>query len=117
MGQNTGLIWYNLSSTTMKADIHPVVFTDAQVVCSSCGNTFVTTSTKQKINVEVCSNCHPFYTGEHKFIDTQGKVERFKQKQQVAEKMKDTLIARKAKKKTNVDENIPKTLKELLSEI
>lgn len=100
----------------MKADIHPVIFTDAQVVCASCGNTFVTTSTKQHISVEVCSNCHPFYTGEHKFIDTQGKVERFKQKQQAAEKMRETLIARKAKKKVGTEENRPKTLKELLSE-
>lgn len=101
----------------MKTNIHPTVFTDAQVICASCGNAFVTTSTKQHISVEVCSNCHPFYTGEHKFIDTQGKVERFKQQQKVAEQMREGLIARKAKKKTNVGENRPKTLKELLSEI
>lgn len=101
----------------MKTDIHPVVFTDAQVVCSSCGNTFVTTSTKQHISVEVCSNCHPFFTGEHKFIDTQGRVEHFQKKQQVAAAMKEKLATKKSAKKSSQGENIPKTLKELLNEI
>ncbi len=100
----------------MRANIHPVVFTDAQVICS-CGNTFMTTSTKKHITVDVCSKCHPFYTGEHKFIDTQGKVERFKQKQQLAEQMRETLLKKKAKKRNVSEENRPKTLKELLNEI
>lgn len=100
----------------MKAQIHPVLFTDAQVICS-CGNTFVTTSTKQHITVEVCSKCHPFYTGEHKFIDTQGKVERFKQKQKVAEEMRLKSMNKKTGKKSKQEDNIPKTLKELLSEV
>lgn len=100
----------------MKADIHPVVYADAKVVCSSCGTTFTTISTKQQINVEVCSKCHPFYTGEHKFIDAQGRVEHFQKKQEVAAQMKVKLAGRKSEKKSSQEENTPKTLKELLSE-
>jgi large subunit ribosomal protein L31 len=61
----------------MKADIHPVYFDKALVTCS-CGSTFTVGSTKEKINVEICSSCHPFFTGEKKVIDTAGRVERFK---------------------------------------
>ncbi len=61
----------------MKADIHPVYYDKALVTCS-CGNTFTVGSTKEKINVEICSSCHPFFTGEKKVIDTAGRVERFK---------------------------------------
>jgi large subunit ribosomal protein L31 len=59
----------------MKTDIHPT-YTEATVVCS-CGNTFTTQSTKADLRVEICSNCHPFYTGKQKFVDTGGRVERF----------------------------------------
>ncbi|HRP96638.1 MAG TPA: 50S ribosomal protein L31 [Rhodocyclaceae bacterium] len=64
----------------MKADIHPK-YADVQVTCS-CGNTFTTrsTSSKSAIHVEVCSACHPFYTGKQKIVDTAGRVERFRQK-------------------------------------
>jgi large subunit ribosomal protein L31 len=64
----------------MKADIHPK-YADVQVNCS-CGNNFTTrsTSAKQTIQVEVCSACHPFYTGKQKIVDTAGRVERFRQK-------------------------------------
>lgn len=64
----------------MKADIHPTVF-DAKVTCASCGNTWVTTSTKKELRVDVCSNCHPFYTGESaKILDVEGQVDRFYKK-------------------------------------
>lgn len=59
----------------MKKGIHPQ-YALAQVVCA-CGNTFNTGSTKSLIRVEVCSQCHPFYTGEKRLVDTQGRVERF----------------------------------------
>ncbi len=59
----------------MKKGIHPQ-YALAQVVCA-CGNTFNTGSTKNLIRVEVCSQCHPFYTGEKRLVDTQGRVERF----------------------------------------
>jgi large subunit ribosomal protein L31 len=63
----------------MKEKIHPKYFQDAQVVCS-CGNTFTTGSTKKTLRVELCSKCHPFFTGERRMMDTAGRVERFKQR-------------------------------------
>lgn len=61
----------------MKTDIHPKYFDKAKVACA-CGNTFTTGSTKEKIDVEICYNCHPFFTGKEHLIDTAGKVEKFK---------------------------------------
>ena len=66
----------------MKDKIHPKYFNDATVVCS-CGNTFTTGSTKKELKVEVCSQCHPFYTGERRVLDTTGRVERFKKRYKV----------------------------------
>jgi large subunit ribosomal protein L31 len=65
----------------MKDKIHPRYYTDAKVICS-CGNTFTTGATKQIIKIEVCSKCHPFFMGkgEHRIIDTAGRVERFKRR-------------------------------------
>ncbi len=63
----------------MKDKIHPKYYTDAQVTCA-CGNTFVTGSTRKVLKVEVCSNCHPFFTGERRIMDTAGQVERFKRR-------------------------------------
>jgi large subunit ribosomal protein L31 len=60
----------------MKAEIHPTYYTDAQVICS-CGATWTTGSTVQEIRTDVCSTCHPFYTGEQRIVDTAGQVERF----------------------------------------
>ena len=63
----------------MKTDIHPG-YHEIKVVCS-CGNTWQTRSTMNKeLHVEVCSNCHPFYTGKQKIVDTAGRVEKFRQK-------------------------------------
>lgn len=62
----------------MKTGIHPE-YKEVQVVCQ-CGNTFPTRSTRDTIRVEICSNCHPFYTGKQKLIDTEGRVEKFLQK-------------------------------------
>ena len=59
----------------MKADIHPP-YVEAVVVCA-CGSTFQTHSTKARLHVEVCSRCHPFFTGEQRIVDTAGRVERF----------------------------------------
>ena len=63
----------------MKTDIHPTYFLDAQVSCS-CGNTWTTGATKQQIKVEICSACHPFYTGDQRIVDTEGRVERLKRR-------------------------------------
>ena len=62
----------------MKQGIHPE-YTTATVKCS-CGNSFVTRSTRREIHVEICSKCHPFYTGKQKLVDTGGRVERFEKK-------------------------------------
>jgi large subunit ribosomal protein L31 len=62
----------------MKKNIHPE-YQDCQVACA-CGNTFTTRSTKKEIRVEICSNCHPFFTGKQKLIDSAGRVEKFKKK-------------------------------------
>jgi large subunit ribosomal protein L31 len=62
----------------MKPDIHPN-YTACKVVCN-CGNEFVTASTKRSIHVEICSACHPFYTGSVKLMDTEGRIEKFKKK-------------------------------------
>ena len=62
----------------MKENIHPE-YVETTVVCG-CGETFKTRSTKPKIVVEICSKCHPFYTGEQKLVDTTGKVERFRRR-------------------------------------
>jgi len=73
----------------MKKDTHPKYFPNATVVCS-CGNTFTVGATMEKIKVEICAKCHPFYTGEEKLIDTAGRVEKFKSRraQAVAPKPK-----------------------------
>lgn len=63
----------------MKPEIHPKYFTDATVVCV-CGHTFKTGSTMKELRVDICSNCHPFYTGKQKLMDTEGRIERFKRK-------------------------------------
>ena len=63
----------------MKAKIHPEYYEDAQVVCS-CGNTFTVGSTKKLLRVEVCSRCHPFFTGEQRIVDTEGRVERLRRR-------------------------------------
>lgn len=64
----------------VKANIHPEYHHDTEVVCSSCGTTFTTGSTAQRMRVDVCSNCHPFYTGQQRIIDTGGQVERFRRR-------------------------------------
>lgn len=67
----------------MKSNIHPQWNHQTTVKCG-CGNTFQTGSIKDVINVDVCSACHPFYTGESRFVDTQGRVERFMNKRTAA---------------------------------
>ncbi len=63
----------------MKEKIHPQYFNDCQVSCS-CGNSFTTGATQQALKVEVCSQCHPFFSGQQRIVDTAGQVERFKKR-------------------------------------
>ncbi len=62
----------------MKKDIHPKYY-DVTITCA-CGNTIKTRSTKEDIHLDICSNCHPFFTGKQKLVDTEGRVERFRRK-------------------------------------
>lgn len=71
----------------MKTDTHPTYFPEAKVTCA-CGRSFVVGSTKEKLVVEICSNCHPFYTGNEKILDTAGRVEKFKARRAAATKTK-----------------------------
>ena len=61
----------------MKKDIHPIYYPEAKVICA-CGHTFTTGSTQKEIRTEICSTCHPFFTGKQKLMDTAGRVDRFK---------------------------------------
>ena len=90
----------------MKAQLHPQYFDDAKVVCS-CGNSFTVGSTKQNIHVELCYNCHPFYTGQARFVDSASRIERFKMKQEHQ-------VAAKKKKEEKPQEQAPQTLREML---
>lgn len=63
----------------MKVEIHPEWYPEAQVTCV-CGNAFTTGSTKAEIRVEICSRCHPFFTGEQRIVDTEGRVERIRRR-------------------------------------
>lgn len=100
--------------TSMQKSIHPQ-FVEATVICS-CGNTFKTKSLKPTIAIDVCSKCHPYFTGEHKFIDTKGRVESFQKKQQLAQSMQKMGVG-KSKKKGKTLDNEPKSLKELLGDL
>lgn len=97
----------------MKAQIHPQYF-DAQVVCA-CGNKFTVGSTREVIHVELCSKCHPFYTGEQRFVDSASRIQKFQDKQKVAQQY----VVKKTKKmedKKKQDQG-PKTLREMLMSI
>ena len=99
----------------MKKNIHPQYYEQAQVVCA-CGNSFTTGSTKPKITADVCYKCHPFYTGEKRYIDTLGQVEKFQQKEKTAKEYKQRHPPKKTKKEQKEDRR-PKSLKELLTEM
>lgn len=85
----------------MKKEIHPQYF-QSSVTCA-CGNTFVTGSTLKTINVEICSNCHPFYTGKQKLVDTARRVEKFQAKQAKTKAAQETISARKKTQKIAAD--------------
>lgn len=90
----------------MKAKIHPKWFSDAKVTCA-CGNTFVIGATIPEISVEVCSVCHPFYTGQMKYLDAAGRVERFKTKlTKVSKKVVSKTEKRRIKKEKKIKEEM-----------
>lgn len=67
----------------MKTEIHPTYFPEAKATCA-CGRTFAVGSTTEKLEVEICSSCHPFYSGNEKILDTAGRVEKFKARKAAA---------------------------------
>lgn len=81
----------------MKKDIHPNYLNDAQVICA-CGHTFTTGSTIKELHIEICSACHPFYTGKDKILDTAGRVEKFNKRQAKKADLTAKKISRKSAK-------------------
>lgn len=73
----------------MKKDIHPTYYPEAKVTCA-CGATFTMGSTEKEIRIEICSACHPYFTGKEKLVDTAGRVDKFKERMEAAKKFKET---------------------------
>lgn len=86
----------------MKKEIHPKYYPDAQIICA-CGNVIKTGSTMKEMKIEICSACHPFYTGKKKMLDTTGRVDRFKKMAERAAAKKDATKKAKAAKKEKVE--------------
>ncbi len=95
----------------MKKEIHPQYYTKTKVVCN-CGNTFETGSTQKTLKVELCSKCHPFYTGKQKLVDTAKRVEKFEAKvdaqKNIAKGKKGKKIKRAEKGKKDQQKNVEK---------
>ena len=98
----------------MKKDIQPP-FVDCKVTCA-CGHTFMTKATVSELSTELCSKCHPFFTGEQVLIDTAGQVERFNKKMVAAQKMGKSKVSKKELKK-EVEEQKEETNEELLEKL
>lgn len=81
----------------MKPTIHPTFHINAVVTCA-CGNSFTTGSTEKELHTEVCSNCHPFYTGKQKLLDTAGSIDKFKKRATAAATIKATAKPKKERK-------------------
>lgn len=95
----------------MKTGIHPTYFAQTKVICV-CGKTFTVGSTQETIHVELCHNCHPFYTGEQRFVDSASRIQKFQTKQQKANDIKQKITLKVEEKKKN--QNAPKSLREML---
>ena len=78
----------------MKKDIHPIYYPQATVKCA-CGNTFTVGSTKELIETEICSACHPFHTGSEKYVDAAGRIEKFKARMEKTAKLKKKTVSKK----------------------
>jgi large subunit ribosomal protein L31 len=88
----------------VKEKIHPKWNPEARVHCA-CGNTFTTGSTLKEINVEICSACHPLFTGQQKFVDTAGRVDKFNQRMAAAQRKQEEAAARKREKEAAAAES------------
>lgn len=94
----------------MKAKIHPT-YNEAIAVTCACGNAFEVGSTAEKIDIEVCSNCHPFYTGKQKLLDAAGRVDKFRQRQEEFTKLAEEAKQGKASKSKKSKKSTPKVTK------
>lgn len=94
----------------MKANVHPQYYPEARIICA-CGTTYAIGSTREELHVQLCANCHPFYTGQQRFVDTASLIDRFEKKRKEAKPQKV-----KASKEEQEDKQ-PKTLKEMLMAI
>jgi len=81
----------------VKKDIHPKYYPEAKVICA-CGNTWTTGSTQEVIRTEMCSKCHPFFTGEQRIVDTAGQVERFERRKEKADQIAAEIASRELRK-------------------
>lgn len=95
----------------MKAAGHPNYNHQAQVICV-CGNRFTVGSTQDTIHIELCNKCHPFYTGEQKFVDSASRIQKFEARKKVAETHKATVVKKVEEKKKA--QEAPKSLREML---
>lgn len=93
----------------MKTDIHPKYFENIEIRCS-CGNVIIAGSTKEKLRTELCSKCHPFYTGQQKLIDTAGRVDKFVAQRKRAEHIKEATVKRTAEKKKKPEAYVEKVV-------
>lgn len=96
----------------MKAAIHPTYYSDATITCA-CGNVMTVGSTQKSFHVELCSKCHPFYTGEQRFVDSASRIQKFQDKQNVAKQFKVTQVKKQEEKKAKASG--PRTLAEMLA--
>lgn len=92
-----------------KDNVHPQYYTNAQITCS-CGTVFQTGSTKKELHTELCSRCHPFYTGQQKLVDTAGRVDKFRNKVEKAKKAKEAAKTTKQRKKKTIQEKVNEQL-------
>jgi large subunit ribosomal protein L31 len=88
----------------VKADIHPKWYVDAKITCASCGMVWNIPGTNQAIRVDICSNCHPFYTGEQKIVDTEGMVDKFLSRLQARDQR---VAERRAKEDAKQNADLP----------
>lgn len=89
----------------MKPDTHPIYYKEAKATCV-CGHSFTLGATQEKIEVEICSNCHPFYTGKQTLVDTAGRAERFKAR--AAKAATEKVTKKKEKKATRTQTKVKK---------
>jgi len=87
----------------MKAKIHPKYYPEARIICA-CGNTYTTGSTSPELKVDICSQCHPFYTGEQRIVDTAGQVDRFMKRLERTADTVDTIRSQQDVQKRTVQE-------------